>query len=50
VPVIPADPVRSTKLLAFGQQLLHAVPIYWLHFMLDDSFWSVIEERLLSDS
>jgi len=43
-PVIPADPQRLPRLLAFHQRLLADVPIYDLHFLPDPSFWTVIDD------
>jgi hypothetical protein len=45
VPVIPADPVRSQKLLELGQRLLRSVPAYRLHFLPNASFWSIVESQ-----
>jgi len=47
VPVIPADPIRSRRLLEIGQGLLHQVPIYRLHFLPDSSFWNVVESLVV---
>ncbi len=46
VPVIPADPARSHKLLEVGRRLLRQVPIYRLHFLPDASFWRVVESSV----
>jgi hypothetical protein len=42
-PVVSADPDRAISLLARAAQLVAAVPVQRLHFLPDDSFWSVIQ-------
>lgn len=43
VPIIPEDKVRSPELLIRGAKLLEDVSAYQLHFLPDNSFWSVID-------
>jgi len=43
-PVIPADPGRLPRLLAFHQRLLADIPAYDLHFRSDPSFWRLIDD------
>jgi hypothetical protein len=43
VPIIPEDQARSIELLMRGEKLLESVPAYQLHFLPNDSFWSVID-------
>jgi hypothetical protein len=42
VPVIPRDPIRSTRLLEILWQLQKNIPVSELHFLPDNSFWNVI--------
>lgn len=42
VPVIPDDPHRNAVLIARSLQLLDDIPAFRLHFLPDDSFWTVI--------
>jgi len=44
VPVIAADPSRTSQLLERGRRLIHAAPVYNLHFLPDPSFWPVVEQ------
>ncbi len=41
-PIVSADPARTIDLLARALQLAQSVPVRRLHFLPDDSFWSVI--------
>lgn len=43
VPVIPEDRSRGVELLARCGSLLEEVPSYRLHFLPDDSFWTVVD-------
>jgi hypothetical protein len=43
VPVIPVDPERSVALLERCRHLLKTIPLRRLHFLLDDTFWNVVE-------
>jgi len=43
VPIIPDDKYRSPEILIRGAKLLEDVPAYQLHFLPDNSFWSVID-------
>jgi hypothetical protein len=42
-PIVCADPARTLDLIARARQLHTAVPIRHLHFLPDNSFWSVVE-------
>ena len=44
VPVIAADPSRTSQLLERGRRLVGATPVYNLHFLPDPSFWPVVEQ------
>lgn len=41
-PMIPGDPDRNTDLLERVNRIGRTLPVYGLHFLPDDSFWSVI--------
>ncbi len=43
VPIIPEDRSRNADLLRRGIQLLESTPAFQLHFLPDNSFWSVID-------
>ncbi len=43
-PVIPTDPARNHQLAQIILKILASTPNYHLHFLPDDSFWSVIEQ------
>ncbi len=43
LPVIPADPERSQRLISRLQKLLAKFPVYSLHFRQDSSFWSILK-------
>lgn len=42
VPVVAADPGRGPELLHRALELLGQVPVYYLHFLPDDTFWQVV--------
>ncbi len=42
-PIVCADPARTLDLLTRARQLHTAVPIRHLHFLPDNSFWTVVE-------
>jgi hypothetical protein len=44
VPVIPQDPIRSSKLFDLLSEIQRNIPIYELHFLPDNSFWDVIQD------
>jgi hypothetical protein len=45
VPVIPADPTRTPKLISRLQQITQAIQVKRLHFLPDPSFWDLITPR-----
>jgi hypothetical protein len=45
-PVVNADPVRATALLARWEEILHLVPVYFLRFRKSSVFWEVIDAQL----
>ena len=42
-PVVTANASRLPEVLARCQQISLATPSFWLHFLKDDSFWTVID-------
>ena len=42
VPLLATEPLYATQLLERIEALITAVPIYWLHFLPDSSFWDVV--------
>lgn len=43
IPVVNGDPGRASQLVERVMDLLKDVPVFWLHFLPDHTFWQVIE-------
>jgi len=42
VPIIPADPGRTLKLIARLSEIMNSAPVQKLHFLPEPSFWDII--------
>jgi hypothetical protein len=45
IPIISGNPDHSIGLIERGKEVFRRVPAYRLHFLPDDSFWRVIDNR-----
>lgn len=43
IPISSGDPARLPEVMERCRQISAAAPVYWLHFLKDDSFWKVID-------
>lgn len=46
IPLITSSNEVAPRLLRIGQEIIQSVSFYRLHFLLDDTFWSKIDEEL----